>query len=63
MFGTSIHTLWSAARYNAPYLSIIYQNGAWSRPASPASGGHRLLRGPFNELGSGAEIAALLTEA
>src|SRR5262249_14661267 len=26
MFGTSIHALWSAAQYNAPYPTIIYQN-------------------------------------
>jgi len=30
MFGTSIHALWSAAQYNAPYLSIIYQNRSYS---------------------------------
>ena len=30
MFGTAIHALWSAAQYNAPYLTIIYQNRSYS---------------------------------
>jgi acetolactate synthase I/II/III large subunit len=30
MFGTSIHALWSAAQYNAPYLTIVYQNRSYS---------------------------------
>ena len=30
MFGTAIHALWSAAQYNAPYLTIVYQNRSYS---------------------------------
>ena len=30
MFGTSIHSLWSAAQYDAPYLTIVYQNRSYS---------------------------------
>jgi acetolactate synthase I/II/III large subunit len=30
MFGTSIHALWSSAQYNAPYLTIVYQNRSYS---------------------------------
>ena len=30
MFATAIHSLWSAAQYNAPYLTIIYQNRSYS---------------------------------
>jgi acetolactate synthase-1/2/3 large subunit len=30
MFGTAIHALWSAAQYNASYLTIIYQNRSYS---------------------------------
>jgi len=30
MFGTSIHSLWSARQYGAPYLSVIYQNRSYS---------------------------------
>jgi acetolactate synthase-1/2/3 large subunit len=30
MFGTAIHALWSATQYNAPYLTIIYQNRSYS---------------------------------
>jgi acetolactate synthase-1/2/3 large subunit len=30
MFGTAIHSLWSATQYNAPYLTIVYQNRSYS---------------------------------
>ena len=30
MFGTAIHSLWSAAQYKAPYLTIVYQNRSYS---------------------------------
>ncbi len=30
MFGTPIHALWAAKHYNAPYMSIIYQNRSYS---------------------------------
>jgi acetolactate synthase I/II/III large subunit len=30
MFGTAIHSLWSAAQYGAPYLTVIYQNRSYS---------------------------------
>jgi acetolactate synthase-1/2/3 large subunit len=30
MFATAIHSLWSAAQYNAPYLTIVYQNRSYS---------------------------------
>jgi len=30
MFGTPIHALWSAKHYNAPYMSIVYQNRSYS---------------------------------
>lgn len=30
MFGAAIHSLWSAAQYNAPYLTIVYQNRSYS---------------------------------
>ena len=30
MFGTSIYALWSSAQYNAPYLTIVYQNRSYS---------------------------------
>jgi acetolactate synthase-1/2/3 large subunit len=30
MFGTAIHALWSAAQYNAPCLTVIYQNRSYS---------------------------------
>ena len=30
MFGTPIHALWAAKHYNAPYMSIVYQNRSYS---------------------------------
>ena len=30
MFGTPIHSLWAARQYDAPYLSIVYQNRSYS---------------------------------
>jgi acetolactate synthase-1/2/3 large subunit len=30
MFGTAIHSLWSAAQHKAPYLTIVYQNRSYS---------------------------------
>ena len=30
MFGTAIHSLWSASQYKAPYLTIVYQNRSYS---------------------------------
>jgi acetolactate synthase-1/2/3 large subunit len=30
MFATAIHSLWSAAQYKAPYLTIVYQNRSYS---------------------------------
>ena len=30
MFGTAIHSLWSASQYRAPYLTIVYQNRSYS---------------------------------
>ena len=30
MFGTAVHSLWSAAHYKAPYLTIVYQNRSYS---------------------------------
>ena len=30
MFGTPIHSLWSAKHYSAPYLTIVYQNRSYS---------------------------------
>jgi acetolactate synthase-1/2/3 large subunit len=30
MFGTAIHSLWSASQYQAPYLTIVYQNRSYS---------------------------------
>jgi acetolactate synthase-1/2/3 large subunit len=30
MFATAVHSLWSAAHYGAPYLTIIYQNRSYT---------------------------------
>ncbi|MGE0037464.1 MAG: thiamine pyrophosphate-requiring protein [Xanthobacteraceae bacterium] len=30
MFASAIHSLWSARQYNAPYLTIVYQNRSYS---------------------------------
>ena len=30
MFGTPIHALWAAKHYNAPFMSIVYQNRSYS---------------------------------
>jgi acetolactate synthase-1/2/3 large subunit len=30
MFGTAIHALWSAKQYQAPYLTLVYQNRSYS---------------------------------
>jgi acetolactate synthase-1/2/3 large subunit len=30
MFGAPVHSLWSAAHYNAPYMTIIYQNRSYT---------------------------------
>ena len=39
MFATAIHSLWSAAQYNAPYLTIVYQNRSYSTGHACASHG------------------------